>query len=110
MSDIVIANIVHELTCITCINSKDRSGRKRMRTRHNDFVDSGEIAVKQRRISDGGISTKSGKDDSIPEGYIRVRHKDDCNFVKCAYRQGITHFHCTRPDCGYSFSDRSDVP
>lgn len=84
-----------------------RSGRKRMRTKHNDFVDSGEIAVKQRRISDGGISTKSGKDDSIPEGYIRVRHKDDCNFVKCAYRQGITHFHCTRPDCGYSFSDRS---
>lgn len=24
MSDIVIANIVHELTCITCINSKDQ--------------------------------------------------------------------------------------
>lgn len=84
-----------------------RSGRKRMRTKHNDFVDSGEIIVKQRRISSGSISTKSSKDDSIPDGYIRVRHKDDCQFVKCAYRQGITHFHCTRPDCGYSFSDRS---
>ena len=84
-----------------------RSGRKRTRTRHNDFVDCDEVAPKQRRISDGSSGTKSSKDDSIPDGYIRVRHKDDCHFVKCAYRQGITHFHCTRPDCGYSFSDRS---
>ncbi|XP_062590668.1 zinc finger protein castor homolog 1-like [Saccostrea cucullata] len=84
-----------------------RSGRKRVRTKHNDFVDSGEIVVKQRRISSGSASSKSNKDDSIPDGYIRVRHKDDCQFVKCAYRQGITHFHCRRPDCGYSFSDRS---
>ncbi|XP_033763818.1 LOW QUALITY PROTEIN: zinc finger protein castor homolog 1-like [Pecten maximus] len=80
-----------------------KSGRKRTATKHNDFVDSNSVVIKQKKSS----SPRSGKDDSIPEGYTRIKQKEDCHYEKCAYRQGVTHFHCIREDCGYSFSDRS---
>ncbi|XP_021355431.1 zinc finger protein castor homolog 1-like [Mizuhopecten yessoensis] len=80
-----------------------KSGRKRTATKRNDFVDSNSILVKQKKST----SPRSGKDDSIPDGYTRIKQKEDCQHEKCAYRQGVTHFHCIREDCGYSFSDRS---
>lgn len=78
------------------------SGRKRVAPKKSDFIDT--IVSKQKRTSS---SPKRLKDDSIPDGYIRIKFKDDCGYPKCAYRSGITHFHCARDDCGYSFSDRS---
>ncbi|KAL3862322.1 hypothetical protein ACJMK2_008299 [Sinanodonta woodiana] len=79
-----------------------RSGRKRIATKHNDFVDSNSINIKQRRVS-----SPRAKDDSVPEGYSRFRYNEDCEHFKCTYRQNVTHFHCMRSDCGYGFSDRS---
>ncbi|KAJ8320740.1 hypothetical protein KUTeg_002327 [Tegillarca granosa] len=84
------------------------SGRKRTAPKHDDFVDSNTVVVKQRKTSNtNNNSPRTAKDDSIPDGYIRYRFKEDCKYPKCAYRQGVTHFHCSRSDCGYSFSDRS---
>ncbi|XP_060080186.1 zinc finger protein castor homolog 1-like [Ylistrum balloti] len=80
-----------------------KSGRKRTATKRNDFVDSNSVVVKQKK----NALPRTGKDDSIPEGYTRIKQKEDCHHEKCAYRQGVTHFHCIREDCGYSFSDRS---
>ncbi|XP_069118331.1 zinc finger protein castor homolog 1-like [Argopecten irradians] len=80
-----------------------KSGRKRTAIKRNDFVDSNSVVTKQKK----GSSPRSGKDDSIPDGYTRIKQKEDCHYEKCAYRQGVTHFHCIREDCGYSFSDRS---
>ena len=99
------------------------SGRKRTRTKRNDFIDSNSIAAKQRKTNSGAAinatpkspksrmqsngGVRGPRDDSIPEGYVKIRNKDECMYPKCAYHQGVTHFHCTRSDCGYSFSDRS---
>ncbi|XP_071146586.1 zinc finger protein castor homolog 1-like isoform X3 [Mytilus edulis] len=80
------------------------SGRKRSAPKNLDFVDTTVMVTKTKRTS---VSPKRLKDDSIPNGYIRIKFKDDCGYAKCAYRSGITHFHCAREDCGYSFSDRS---
>ncbi|KAL5014907.1 hypothetical protein ScPMuIL_009177 [Solemya velum] len=85
-------------------NKSRRSGRKRVATKRNDFIDSDEMVAKQRKLS---TSPRANRDESIPDGYIRCSFKDDCGYPKCSYRRGVTHFHCTRLDCGYSFSDRS---
>jgi len=47
------------------------------------------------------------KDEPVPEGYIRFRFNEDCNYPHCGYREHQTHFHCTREDCGYSFCDKT---
>ncbi|XP_035712778.1 uncharacterized protein LOC110856166 isoform X3 [Folsomia candida] len=47
------------------------------------------------------------KDEPVPEGYIRFRFNEDCQYVHCGYREHQTHFHCTREDCGYSFCDKT---
>lgn len=80
------------------------SGRKRVAPKNKDFIDTGVVITKTKKPAP---SLKRLKDDSIPDGYIRIKFKDDCGYSKCAYRSGITHFHCARDDCGYSFSDRS---
>ena len=80
-----------------------KSGRKRSVPNNDDFVDSGSIVLKQRRVS----SPRGGKDDFVPEGYIRFRFSENCKYPKCAYRENLTHYHCDRVHCGYSFSDRS---
>ena len=92
------------------IDMKDTSnwsGRKIMKPKHNDFIDSNTVPfnmVKPKKLSSPRTNTK---DDSIPAGYSRWRFNDDCQYIKCAYRQSVTHFHCVRSDCGYGFSDRS---
>jgi hypothetical protein len=47
-------------------------------------------------------------DDSI--GYDRFRCSDDCGHERCSYRGTMTHYHCRRSDCGYSFCDRARYP
>jgi len=47
------------------------------------------------------------KDEPVPEGYIRFRFNEDCQYPHCGYREHQTHFHCMRPDCGYSFCDKT---
>ncbi|XP_071109197.1 zinc finger protein castor homolog 1-like [Haliotis cracherodii] len=81
-----------------------RSGRKRIATRHEDFIDSDMLMAKQRRLS----SPQSSKDQVvIPEGFTKHRSGDDCGYTTCTYRQSSTHYHCMREDCGYGFSDRT---
>ncbi|CAH1155485.1 unnamed protein product [Phaedon cochleariae] len=47
------------------------------------------------------------KDEPVPEGYLRFRFNEDCQYQHCGYREHQTHFHCQRPDCGYSFCDKT---
>ncbi|XP_063220399.1 zinc finger protein castor homolog 1 isoform X2 [Bacillus rossius redtenbacheri] len=47
------------------------------------------------------------KDEPVPEGYVRFRFNEDCKYPHCGYREHQTHFHCMRPDCGYSFCDKT---
>lgn len=50
---------------------------------------------------------KSYKDDSVPQGYLKFRFNQDCNFPNCGYRNHQSHFHCCRKDCFYSFCDKT---
>lgn len=47
------------------------------------------------------------KDEPVPDGYIRYRFNEDCQYSHCGYREHQTHFHCMRKDCGYSFCDKT---
>ncbi|XP_068902505.1 zinc finger protein castor homolog 1-like isoform X1 [Tenebrio molitor] len=47
------------------------------------------------------------KDEPVPEGYLRFRFNEDCQYQHCGYREHQTHFHCQRQDCGYSFCDKT---
>ncbi|XP_013088820.2 uncharacterized protein LOC106072911 [Biomphalaria glabrata] len=64
-------------------------------------VDAEITEPKQRKMN--GSEARMG---DIPGGYKRVRCGEDCGHVRCAYRQTVTHYHCTRSDCGYGFSDK----
>ncbi|XP_014665479.1 PREDICTED: LOW QUALITY PROTEIN: zinc finger protein castor homolog 1-like, partial [Priapulus caudatus] len=55
------------------------------------------------------VRTSGGKDDFMPEGYTRFRYSEDCSYMRCSYRNQLTHFHCSRADCGYSFCDRARI-
>lgn len=50
---------------------------------------------------------KTYKDDSVPNGYLKFRFNQDCNFPNCGYRNHQSHFHCCRKDCFYSFCDKT---
>ncbi|XP_025834272.1 zinc finger protein castor homolog 1-like isoform X1 [Agrilus planipennis] len=47
------------------------------------------------------------KDEPVPEGYLRFKFNEDCQYPHCGYREHQTHFHCQRQDCGYSFCDKT---
>lgn len=47
------------------------------------------------------------KDEPIPQGYLKFRFNEDCNFPNCGYRNHQSHFHCCRNDCYYSFCDKT---
>jgi len=118
------------------LDLSSRSGRKITKTKHEGFMNSGDINLtKQRRSSASPkvssvklpmipvdqspngfcprtaipmtLPPRSIKDDTIPDGYSRWRYNEECSYPKCAYRHSVTHFHCNRDDCGYGFSDRS---
>ncbi|CAF1039251.1 unnamed protein product [Didymodactylos carnosus] len=44
------------------------------------------------------------------QGFRRFRCSDVCNWAECQYyKNKITHFHCLRQDCHFSFKQRSDI-
>ncbi|WAR13855.1 CAS-like protein [Mya arenaria] len=107
-----------------------RSGRKIIKTKHEGFMNSGDInlskqwpvssskstgkAIKSPQANGTNAAskivttgTRGARDDSVPAGYSRWRYNEECRYPKCAYKHNVTHFHCVREDCGYGFSDRS---
>ncbi|XP_064610900.1 zinc finger protein castor homolog 1-like isoform X2 [Liolophura sinensis] len=87
--------------------SSRRSGRKRSAYKMDDFVNSDSMGAKQQRLS----SPSSGREEELfmPEGYQKFKFTEDCGFETCVYRRSITHYHCQRADCGYSFCNRTRV-
>lgn len=74
--------------------------------------------LNKRAMSDHDISPEAKKvriqnsmrilkDEPVPEGYLRFRFNEDCQYQHCGYREHQTHFHCQRQDCGYSFCDKT---
>lgn len=85
-----------------------KSGRKRLSTQSKDFISSDSAMLpKPFKVHKATWGTRSHSD--VPKGYKRVRCGEDCGYVRCAYRQTVTHFHCLRSDCGYGFSDKSRI-
>lgn len=93
-----------------------RSGRKITKTKHEGFMNSGDIGINKRQNasksvnkhgSNNGNSCSVSSSSMVPDGYSRWRYNEDCQYPKCAYKHSVTHFHCVREDCGYGFSDRS---
>ena len=126
--------VTHERDLSECINMcldfSSRSGRKITKTKHEGFMNSGDLNMNKHGQFAGtktnvvpkqpykmpeanhkllvtGTPTRGIKDDSVPEGYSRWKYNEECNYPKCPYRHSVTHFHCNRSDCGYGFSDRS---
>lgn len=78
--------------------------QKRQMTQHDDFN-----LPKKQKVSERPkeYQKKSYKDDSVPNGYLKFRFNQDCNFPNCGYRNHQSHFHCCRKDCFYSFCDKT---
>lgn len=121
---------VFDATAEAQVSFSRHSGRKRTAPKHQDFINSDSIVTKQRKVSsssvDGSPALKSppamklpvtiksppkeGKEDNLPDGYAKYKFTEDCGYERCAYRLTNTHYHCTRSECGFSFSDRSRLP
>ena len=87
--------------------SNRRSSRKRVATRHDDFIDSDVAVAKQRRLSGPNPTPAPAlREETVPEGYDKFRFSEDCEQERCAYRLNLTHYHCQRAKCRYAFSDR----
>uniref|UniRef100_T1IV78 C2H2-type domain-containing protein n=1 Tax=Strigamia maritima TaxID=126957 RepID=T1IV78_STRMM len=90
-------------------NSPRFMGATRKRTsstspRNEDF---GGSECKKIRATAALASLRILKDEPVPQGYIRYRFNEDCQYTHCGYREHQTHFHCVRRDCGYSFCDKT---
>ncbi|XP_023932584.1 zinc finger protein castor homolog 1-like [Lingula anatina] len=88
-------------------DSSRRSGRKRISTHMEDFITNDEPAPKQQKVSHS--SPVPSKTDPLPDGFQRYHYSEDCGHAQCAHRQNLTHFHCSRPDCAFAFTDRSRI-
>ena len=92
-----------------------RSGRKRSAPRHADFVssDDANLMAKQMKLKLSAPIPSSVPVPpvmrNVPEGFIRFHCSNDCGYIRCAYRQSVTHYHCVRSECGYGFSDKSRI-
>ncbi|CAL4065186.1 unnamed protein product, partial [Meganyctiphanes norvegica] len=65
------------------------------------------MSQEAKKIRSTQHSIRLLKDEPVPEGYIRFRFNEDCQYPHCGYREHQTHFHCIRKDCGYSFCDKT---
>ena len=92
-----------------------RSGRKRSAPKHTDFVSSEDanLLAKQMKLKLSAPIPSTAPAPpvirNIPAGFIRFHCSNDCGYIRCAYRQSVTHYHCVRPECGYGFSDKSRI-
>lgn len=78
---------------------KSRQIRKSINTNDTKVTDN------SNRTASSGY--KSYKDEPIPQGYLKFRFNEDCNFPNCGYSNLQSHFHCCRTDCYYSFCDKT---
>lgn len=109
--------------------SPGKAGNKRLLSSPVDHLMLSPEAKKMRFQS----SMRLLKDEPVPDGYVRFRYifnrlvikwtrklrfirlfffsccrfNEDCQYPLCGYREHQTHFHCMRPDCGYSFCDKT---
>ena len=92
-----------------------RSARKRTAPDLSDFVssDDASLMAKQMKLKLSAPIPSSAPSlpmvRNVPQGFIRFHCSSDCGYMRCAYRQSVTHFHCVRPECGYGFSDKSRI-
>lgn len=70
-------------------NNNHPSGRKKV------FSNIASLAAEEKKTS------------ATAPGYEKFRFSEDCGQERCAYRLSMTHYHCSRADCGYSFCDHS---
>lgn len=82
-------------------NKKVRQGRK------STNVTNAKANDANRSAASGNASFKVFKDEPIPQGYLKFRFNEDCNFGNCGYSNLQSHFHCCRADCYYSFCDKT---
>ncbi|KAK3104831.1 hypothetical protein FSP39_011216 [Pinctada imbricata] len=92
------------------------SGRKRIRTKHFDYVDSNPV-IKQRKVTTGAVTTnpKSPKNKVLThrkyhskieninsQGFEKYGTTEKCSVGGCQYEMKQTHYHCTKPGCHYA--------
>lgn len=82
-------------------NKKIRQGRKSANVANVKSNDA------NRNTGSGNAGFKVFKDEPIPQGYLKFRFNEDCNFANCGYSNLQSHFHCCRADCYYSFCDKT---
>lgn len=82
-------------------NKKIRQGRKPAN------LPAAKANETSRTTGNGNAAFKVFKDEPIPQGYLKFRFNEDCNFVNCGYSNLQSHFHCCRADCYYSFCDKT---
>lgn len=68
-------------------------------------VQTSALAIAESANRSGNF--KFFKDEPIPQGYLKFRFNEDCNFPNCGYSNLQSHFHCCRTDCYYSFCDKT---
>ncbi|KAI1301624.1 Transcription factor castor [Halotydeus destructor] len=65
------------------------------------------ISSNTSQLQNSSNAGRISRDDPVPAGYLRYRFNEDCGYGICGYREHQTHFHCMRPQCGYSFCDKT---
>jgi len=68
-------------------------------------IDNNNTSTAVDRKSSSSVTDRTKEIDSL--GYDRFRCSEDCRVERCSYRGTMTHYHCRRADCGYSFCDRA---
>ncbi|XP_078615886.1 zinc finger protein castor homolog 1-like [Branchiostoma floridae x Branchiostoma japonicum] len=81
--------------------SNDSGTLHQLPTNRNPFS-SFEFRVKKRR-------SRMIDDGTMLEGFARYDLYEDCKDPKCQFSMRVTHYHCTRPNCGYKFCGRTHM-
>ena len=100
-------------------NKKASRVKKHTISRKRGVARSANEGTPSKRVATGSASTAVTESSSasrgtnnevpLPDGYVRFRFNTECTFDSCTYSKSMTHYHCTRPNCGYAFSDRSRI-
>lgn len=95
------------ITAASAANTAQFSQAKKARQSRKSFtlVDMKGAEATGRNATSSTL--KSYKDEPIPQGYLKFRFNEDCNFPNCGYSNLQSHFHCCRTDCYYSFCDKT---
>lgn len=108
-------NLMASTSASSSPTTSRRSGRKRSAPKNDDFVssDDASLLAKQMKLKLSAPMPSSTPAPpvtrKVPDGFIRFHCSNDCGYLRCAYRQSVTHYHCVRRECGYGFSDKSRI-